>query len=297
MTRPPDSIRLREAAEQLGVHYMTAYRYVRTGALPAEQRGGHWYVQPDALAAFTARREEVSGRPGRPPSTEPEPTTTALAPRQAIALAERLLNGDQSGAWRIAEAALGAGADLRQVNARLLTPALRQVGDRWAAGTASVGDEHRATVVAMRLINRLGRHFSRSGRKRGTVVLSAAPGDRHALPTAILSDLLRVEGLEVVDLGADTPAADIAAMAARQDRLVGVGICATNPLDRRTERSLRDAVEGVRAATSAPVLLGGAALDDARTARLAPDHRSVDADDATAWFAALPRPSRPGPAA
>ena len=32
---------LPEVAEKLGVHYMTAYRYVRTGRLPARTRGGH----------------------------------------------------------------------------------------------------------------------------------------------------------------------------------------------------------------------------------------------------------------
>lgn len=297
MTSSPISISLREAAEQLGVHYMTAYRYVRTGALPAEQRHGHWYVHPAALAAFTARRSDTPTRPGRPPSDAPSSATEALAPRHATALAKRLLGGDQQGAWQLVEKAMGAGARPGQINARLLTPALRQVGDQWADGTASVGDEHRASVVAMRLIDRMGRQFSRRGRKRGTVVLSAAPGDRHGLPTAILSDLLRAEGLEVIDLGPDTPAAEIAAMAGRQDRLLGVGICATSPLDRQAESALRDAVERVRTATGAPVLLGGAAISDAVNDRIVPDHRSVDAEDAVTWFAQLTLPPRPQPAA
>ena len=33
-SREPD-LTLQEAADLLGVHYMTAYRYVRTGRLPA----------------------------------------------------------------------------------------------------------------------------------------------------------------------------------------------------------------------------------------------------------------------
>ena len=39
------SISLREVAELLGVHYMTAYRYVRTGMLPAEKDGAEWRVR------------------------------------------------------------------------------------------------------------------------------------------------------------------------------------------------------------------------------------------------------------
>ena len=33
------SLTLPEVAEKLGVHYMTAYRYVRTGRLPAKRSG------------------------------------------------------------------------------------------------------------------------------------------------------------------------------------------------------------------------------------------------------------------
>ena len=36
---------LHEAAEVLGVHYMTAYRYVRLGLLDAEKVRGTWRVE------------------------------------------------------------------------------------------------------------------------------------------------------------------------------------------------------------------------------------------------------------
>ena len=35
---------LQETAERLDVHYMTAYRYVRTGQLPARRERGEWRV-------------------------------------------------------------------------------------------------------------------------------------------------------------------------------------------------------------------------------------------------------------
>ena len=43
-SREPD-LTLQEAADLLGVHYMTAYRYVRTGRLPGTRVGAHWQVQ------------------------------------------------------------------------------------------------------------------------------------------------------------------------------------------------------------------------------------------------------------
>lgn len=45
---------LQEAADELGVHYMTAYRYVRLGLMDADKIGGTWEVMPDAVAAFRA---------------------------------------------------------------------------------------------------------------------------------------------------------------------------------------------------------------------------------------------------
>ncbi|MEY2765605.1 MAG: Helix-turn-helix domain, partial [Actinomycetota bacterium] len=38
------SVTLHEAARRLRVHYMTVYRYVRSGRLPARQEDGEWKV-------------------------------------------------------------------------------------------------------------------------------------------------------------------------------------------------------------------------------------------------------------
>ena len=37
---------LQEVADSLGVHYMTAYRYVRQGRLPATRLGAEWRIRP-----------------------------------------------------------------------------------------------------------------------------------------------------------------------------------------------------------------------------------------------------------
>ena len=45
-------LNLNEVAEKLDVHYMTAYRYVRLGMLPATQQGRSWVVRSDDLDSF-----------------------------------------------------------------------------------------------------------------------------------------------------------------------------------------------------------------------------------------------------
>ncbi|WP_166350727.1 cobalamin-dependent protein [Phytoactinopolyspora limicola] len=245
------SIDLAEVARRLGVHYMTAYRYVRMGRLPAVQRAGRWWVQPEDLDTL---------RPGR---TDPGQRRAHPQPQsRRRALRARLLAGDEPGAWRIIEAQLFAGAEPATVLVEVVAAALRDIGDGWERGELTVGDEHRATAVAVRLVGRLGAVSTRPGRRRGTVVLASAPYDSHALPGAILATVLRGAGYRVVELGGDTPADAVGAAAAA----VGAGLCAVGISVGARERF--DAVPGVAtvvrdAAPGTPVLIGGPAVTSA----------------------------------
>lgn len=275
---PTPLISLREAAERLGVHYMTAYRYVRTGRLPATRDGVQWMVDPGDLAALHAPAPAGTGR------------GSARASRP-VSLAARMVAGDEAGAWGVVEGALASGVDPADVYLDIVVPALEAVGDGWAAGTVSVADEHRATAVAQRLIGRLGPRFARRGRKRGVVVLGAPPGDLHALPTAIIADLLRGVGFEVLDLGANTPEESFAETTRAASRVVAVAIAATTPghdgAVRSTIRSLR------QAGITAPVLVGGAAITgDDHARRLGADGWS--GADGRSALAAVERAARGG---
>ncbi len=46
-------MQLREAAEVLGVHYQTAYAWVRQGVLPARKTGRGYDVSEDDVSAMT----------------------------------------------------------------------------------------------------------------------------------------------------------------------------------------------------------------------------------------------------
>jgi excisionase family DNA binding protein len=250
VARPTSLISLREAAERLGVHYMTAYRYVRTGRLAATRDGVRWMVDLADLAGLRSPARRARG--------------TARAARPAT-LAARMIAGDEAGAWAVVEGALASGSDPADVHLDLLVPALVSVGDGWAAGTISVADEHRAATVAQRLIGRLGPRFARRGRKRGVVVLGAPPGELHSLPTAIVGDLLRGAGFEVLDLGANAPAASFVETTQGTSRLVAVGIVASTT---GRDAALRSVVRALRdAGGTTPVLVGGAAVTGPAHAR------------------------------
>ena len=57
-------MQLRDAAEVLGVHYQTAYAWVRQGVLPARKTGRGYEVSEGDVSALAARR--ASGTAPRP---------------------------------------------------------------------------------------------------------------------------------------------------------------------------------------------------------------------------------------
>jgi excisionase family DNA binding protein len=256
---------LHEVAAELGVHYMTAYRYVRLGVLPAHKVGTGWFVERSDLEGFRVQSEQ-----------QPRGRASKGDRKWEQRMESRLLAGDLRGAWSVLEAALSAGADLDTVYLDVVASAMRSIGDRWAADEIDVAVEHRASGIAIKLLGRLSGRSARRGRSRGTVVLGAAPGERHGLPVTLVADLVRAEGFDVDDLGADVPAASLARVAADAPRLVAVGISMTTPgLDesvRSTVRAVRDQVPDV------PLLVGGAAVEGADHARqLGGDHYASDA--------------------
>lgn len=254
MAPPGDRISLNEAAERLGVHYMTMYRYVRTGRLPAVRDGVQWTVDVRDVDRLRA--------PAAPPARRGSNRIRQEGPGKLVA---RMVAGDEAGAWGIVDAALAAGLEAGDVSIDLLVPALRSVGDGWSTGVLSVADEHRAAAVAQRLIGRLGPRFARRGRKRGTVVLGAPAGENHSLPCAIVADLLRGAGFEVIDMGANTPAESFVDSARHANRLTAVLIGATTP---HRDAAIRSTVRALRAGgITAPVIVGGAGIVDADHAR------------------------------
>lgn len=243
---------LRDAAERLGVHYMTIYRYVRTGRLPARRDGATWRVAITDLERLRA----PDPRPSR---------TRATGQLRPTRLLDRMVAGDEAGAWSIVEEALTSGTTASEVYLDVLAPALRVIGAQWEHGQLSVAAEHRASAVATRLVGRLGPMFARRGLSRGTVVLGAPEGDLHALPSAIVADLLRGRGFDVLDLGANTPVSSFVESARGANRLVAVlvGASSNDAVARLAGIAAALRADGV----TAPIYFGGGAVSDEGLAR------------------------------
>jgi methanogenic corrinoid protein MtbC1 len=104
--------------------------------------------------------------------------------------------------------------------AQVLTPALIEVGEHWAAGMVSVAQEHLASSAVRGALQKL--LSDQRADVRGTAVLACAPGERHEIGLLMLAVLLRSDGWQIAYLGADTPFADSVALA---DRLDATALC------------------------------------------------------------------------
>lgn len=202
MGRESGLLTLQEAADRLRVHYMTAYRWVRRGELPAFKAGGRLRVRLSDLDRFLKEREVDVALP------------TAAArrtdwPTHVDRLTHQLIEGESVEASGLVRKVVADGAPVGEVYIHLLTPALHRVGEEWAAGRIGVGIEHRATEIAGALMARLGEAFRRRGPSRGTAVTLTMPGDHHRLAAAMVADFLRAGGYDVHHLGADVRIEDL----------------------------------------------------------------------------------------
>jgi MerR family transcriptional regulator, light-induced transcriptional regulator len=239
-------LELAEAARELGVHYQTAYRWVREGELRAVKVGKSYRVERRDLDRFSQRRARGAA---------PRPIQVRDWGHQIERLREALRRGDERSAGELVDRLANGGVSPVELCDELLAPALRLIGEDWASGEATVADEHRATAICERLLARLP---TRRTRVRGTVVVATPAGEHHALPALMASIALRYDGWRVHHLSSDLPADELAAFLERErpDLLV---LSTTMPGTRAGSVARRAAT-----ALGIPVMVGapGKRLDD-----------------------------------
>jgi MerR family transcriptional regulator, light-induced transcriptional regulator len=248
MTAPAGRISLRDAAVQLGVHYQTAYRWVRQGVLPAVKVGGSYEVTAEAVLA----RQQARAEPTPPPAHRVVRDWDPFTDRFYAALA----SGDESGARDLIGDLVGSRLSLVEICDRVMSPALTRVGQAWADGTISVAEEHRASSICERVLGRWSP--APPGRPRGTAVVCVAPSDEHGLPAQMATAALREHHWRVHHLGVGVPVADTRRLVAAEGAsLVVISVTLASA------RPEADALAEVLRADGCRVLVGGPGLTTA----------------------------------
>jgi excisionase family DNA binding protein len=243
-----DLLDLRSAAAELGVHYQTAYGWVRSGRLPAELVGGRYMVARDALEAVRTERDTPR---------HPQPPGAPRLERSAERMHEALLAGDEPAVRRLARRLSNEGTSIVDLIQRVFVPPLIRIGTAWHDGKLTIWVEHRASAIVERVIGELAPNPR--GRRRGTALVAAVSGDHHSLPTTMAAVALREDGWHVEHLGCDMPPDELVRFCAEHPVRVAV-ITSTNPdvAQRAKDTAARLQAGGTPAIVGAP----GRTLED-----------------------------------
>jgi MerR family transcriptional regulator, light-induced transcriptional regulator len=107
---------------------------------------------------------------------------------------------------------LAAGVPFIELCERVVAPALRRIGDDWAAGDVTIAVEHRASAICEHVMAPLMARQPR-GRPRGVAVTATPPGERHGLPALMAAGTLREDRWLVQHLASDLPANEVGRLA------------------------------------------------------------------------------------
>ena len=224
----------------------------RLRLLHAATRAGRSIGQVAGLdMAELGRLVEEDARSRAQPEAAAPDSAGGRTVREALALTLALDASRLDLTLRRSAAVLGVGGFVEQVAA----PLLHRVGEEWHAGRLTVGQEHLVSSVLHDIVADTMRTLvPRAGAPR--VVIATPAGERHVIGAAAAGAAAAAEGWEVVYLGADLPARDIASAAVAADaRMVAVSVVHAGDGERVLAelRELREAVpRGV------PVWAGGA---------------------------------------
>jgi excisionase family DNA binding protein len=233
-------MQLREAADSLGVHYQTAYGWVRDGLLPARKVGRGYEVAEADVLALSARRSQ-----GSPPAHQ-------VRVRDWAAQADQLYAAIAAGAETRARNGLdrlAGGVPLIDLCHSVIGPALRRIGADWAAGLVTIAQEHRASAICERLLAVHARQPP--GRPRGVAVVATPPGERHGLAALMAAACLREDRWQVHHLAADLPVEEVSGLASEVGASLIVFSCTTATAARRGADAARQIAAGQIAAGQA----------------------------------------------
>jgi MerR family transcriptional regulator, light-induced transcriptional regulator len=198
-----------------------------------------------ALHELVRSDEAARWRPARPAAGDTEAAFVERSVGRARALdaagleAELSRAAAVSGAERFMESVVG--------------PLCMRIGDEWHAGRIGIAQEHMATRVVQQVMGRVIASLPVDA-GAATVIVATPAGDRHEIGALLAAGTAALEGWRVMYLGADLPAADIAAAAIEtRARMVALSsVYASRPSLDAELRTLREALPG-----DVAVVIGG----------------------------------------
>jgi len=185
----------------------------------------------------------------------------------AQAYLDALLARDSGRAARVVTDAVADGVAIEDIYLGILQAALYEVGHRWVTGKVNVAEEHYATAVTQRLLETLSAQIRVPPSDGRLALVSATPGELHEIGARMVADFLEADGWEVLQLGASTPAPDLAALVdSERPDLVALSTATAGSLP-----GIAQVLSELRRLKTPPLIVVGGQFWTAETSRSARD--------------------------
>ncbi len=171
-----------------------------------------------------------------------------------------IVEGDNKAARALAEQAIAAGSDPKELLAKYMIPAMNEVGRLFEANEYFVPElviSARAMKSAQEVLRPL--LLARDAQPSGKVLIGTVRGDLHDIGKSLVSTMLEGGGFEIIDLGVDvTPARFVEAINTHQPQIVALSALLTTTMGAMKATIDQMRTSGVR--DSVKVMIGGAPI-------------------------------------
>jgi len=170
-----------------------------------------------------------------------------------------IISLDEKKAMDLAKKAINDKMSLLEVIEKGFGVGIKKIGDLWEEGEIFLPELMLGGEIVEKSLNIMLPHLEKQGGKRAgnKIVMATIEGDIHSIGKTIVATLLKANGFEVIDLGADVPASKIVETAIEEKAdVIGISALLTTTMigqkkviDILIEKNIRDQFK---------IILGGA---------------------------------------
>ncbi|HWO21550.1 MAG TPA: cobalamin-dependent protein [Kofleriaceae bacterium] len=176
------------------------------------------------------------------------------------------LAGDRREAVRLVlEEGVDRGASVVELQSDVIQAAQDEIGRLWQLNLVTIAQEHMATAISQLALSALFQHAPARKAHGKKIAIACVEGEQHDLPARLVADYLELDGFEVRYFGANVPQDELGAMI-RDESPDVIGLSVTMSFNMP---ALREAISRLRTITTAPILVGGHAVELSRQAAAA----------------------------
>ena len=258
----------KEVAMIMGVHVSTVKRWTDAGNLPCYQTpGGHRKFILSHINEFLAKNKKKSNKVNvlELEGIKDRKLIQNIDHGEYVKLVpvftKHALNADGN---RLKTTLAGLYMKqylLHEIYDALVMPVLKSIGDMWANNDISIAEEHVATNTIRNAVHALGETLQRKNYNGHDYTLSLAlSGDEHDLPLIMTKQILEINGIPVINCGANTPAKSIKRLLNKfqPDKII---VSLTYCEDKNLANQQLDDLVKITSKNHAKIYMGGAGID------------------------------------